>query len=338
MSGTIVPPHVDDNAARVGSDAAPSTAAALEESTQATAKPSVSVGQQLRAARQAKNLAVDEVAKALKLSPRQIVALEDDDWSSLPCTTIIRGFVRNYARLLGVDADALMASLDLLTMPQGAELEVTVGTPVSMPAEGRVDRRDFARVLAGLFVLALAVAAYFFFPQELWLSTLSALKSATQSAEVVADKAPAAEAEEGKASETAAVPAEAVPTAVQPAATPAAAAASAPVSAAAATPASSSANLAANPAPSASSSAPANASANVLKFSFAQASWVEVRDRSGQVIFSKKNDAGSEREVEGQPPFALVIGNAGYVTLQYKGKTVDLSKRSKEDVARLTLE
>ncbi len=334
MSGTIVPPHVDDNAARAGSDAAPSSAAALEESTEATAKPSISVGQQLRAARQAKNLAVDEVAKALKLSPRQIVALEDDDWSSLPCTTIIRGFVRNYARLLGVDADSLMASLDLLTMPQGAELEVTVGTPVSMPTEGRVDRRDFARVLAGLFVLALAVAAYFFFPQELWLSTLSALKSATQSTEVVADKAPAVEAEEGKASEAAAVPSEVVPAAAQPAATTPAAAAPAPVGAAAATPSGSSANSA----PSASSSASANASANVLKFSFAQASWVEVRDRSGQVIFSKKNDAGTEREVEGQPPFALVIGNAGYVTLQYKGKTVDLSKRSKEDVARLTLE
>ena len=44
------------------------------------------------------------------------------------------------------------------------------------------------------------------------------------------------------------------------------------------------------------------------------------------------------REVEGQPPFAVVVGNAGQVTLQYKGKAVDLSKRSKEDVARLTLE
>ena len=71
MSGTIVPPHGDDNAVRAGSDAAPSSAAALEESTEATAKPSVSVGQQLRAARQAKNLAVDEVAKALKLSAAQ---------------------------------------------------------------------------------------------------------------------------------------------------------------------------------------------------------------------------------------------------------------------------
>ena len=90
--------------------------------------------------------------------------------------------------------------------------------------------------------------------------------------------------------------------------------------------------------PNASANTSASASASVLKFSFAQPSWVEVRDRNGQIIFSKKNDGGTEREVEGQPPFAVIIGNAGHVTLQYKGKTVDLSKRSKEDVARLTLE
>jgi cytoskeleton protein RodZ len=78
--------------------------------------------------------------------------------------------------------------------------------------------------------------------------------------------------------------------------------------------------------------------ASVLKFAFAQPSWVEVRDRDGRVIFSQKNAAGSEREVEGQPPFSVVIGNAAHVTLQYKGVAVDLSKRSKDDVARVTVE
>ena len=318
MSGTIVPQRVADDEVRVGSEAAAATQAVLEKSAESMA----SVGQQLQKARLAKGLTADEVAKALKLSPRQVVAMEDDNWSSLPCNTIIRGFVRNYARLLGLNADSLMGQLDPLTLPQGPELEVTVGTPVSMPAEGRVDRRDFARVLSGLLVLVLAVAAYFFFPQELWLSTLSALKTATQPDEVVVEKA-AAEPEATAAPEAAPVPVETLPAAVQPAATPAA------LPAPATTPS--------TPA-SAPASAPATTSANVLKFSFAQASWVEVRDRSGQVIFSKKNDAGTEREVEGQPPFAVVIGNAGQVTLQYKGKAVDLSKRSKEDVARLTLE
>jgi cytoskeleton protein RodZ len=66
---------------------------------------------------------------------------------------------------------------------------------------------------------------------------------------------------------------------------------------------------------------------------------VEVRDRSGQIIFSQLCPPGSEREIEGQPPFALVVGNASHVTLRYKGKPIDLlSKRSKEDVARVTVE
>ena len=78
--------------------------------------------------------------------------------------------------------------------------------------------------------------------------------------------------------------------------------------------------------------------AAVLRFSFDQPSWVEVRDGSGKVVFSKKNEAGTERDVEGLPPFAVTIGNAGQVRLKYKGRNVDLSSRSKGDVARLTIE
>ena len=79
--------------------------------------------------------------------------------------------------------------------------------------------------------------------------------------------------------------------------------------------------------------------ANGLKFSFDQPSWVEVRDRSGEVIFSQLCQAGSQRDIEGQPPFSLVVGNSSHVTLLYNGKAVDFSKhRSKDGVARLTLE
>ena len=339
MSGTTVPSRVGDDDARPGSAQAPSAV------QPAAAMPSV--GERLKTARLAKGLTASDVAKALKLSLRQIDALEADDWASLPCNTIIRGFVRNYARLLGLDGDVLMLELDRLTLPQGAELEVSVGTPVSMPAEGKVDRRDFIRVLSGLIVLALAVAAYYFLPQEWWQSTVSALKSATQSAAVkpVAD-------DNVVTAEAAPAPADAVAASAPSAeaATPAsdaalAAAAANPQAAAVATdaagataPTAATAAPATAPAAAAPTAAAAPADSAVLKFSFTQPSWVEVRDRSGKVIFSKKNDAGSEREIEGQPPFALVIGNAGYVTLQYKGKPVDLSKRSKEDVARLTVE
>jgi cytoskeleton protein RodZ len=81
-----------------------------------------------------------------------------------------------------------------------------------------------------------------------------------------------------------------------------------------------------------------NAPSSGLKLSFAQPSWVEIRDRSGQIIFSQLSPAGSQRDIEGQPPFALVVGNATNVTVQYKGKVVELLQRSKDDVARLNLD
>ncbi len=271
----------------------------------------VSVGQQLRAAREDRGLVVADVAKAIKLGPRQVVAIEADDWPSLPCTTIIRGFVRNYARLLELNPDLLMSKLDGMKMPQAPELELSVGSPVNIPQEGKVDRREYVRVLSGLIVLVLAVLAFFFLPQELLNTVLSTLKTPTQSREVAAEKVLVQGSDAAKSSDVAvAAPA----TSVLPGGSVVLPLQSAPVSAS---------NL---------------TSVNALQFSFAQPSWVEVRDRSGQIIFSQLSQADSQREIEGQPPFALVIGNASHVALKYKGKTVDLLLRSKDDVARLTLE
>ena len=90
-------------------------------------------------------------------------------------------------------------------------------------------------------------------------------------------------------------------------------------------------------APAASPEAPP-ASKGILKFTFSKPAWVEVRDRSGEIIFSRLNLAGSKQNIEGEPPFALIVGNASYVILEYKGKPVELSNRSKDDVSRLSLE
>ena len=315
MSGKSVRTGTTYDEAPVGAQAVESADTFVERSV---VQPSV--GQQLRAAREARGFSATEAARAIKLSLRQVEALEADDWSSLPCKTIIRGFVRNYARLLHLDPDPLMAALDGLQMPQSPELKMTVGTPVSMPQEGGVDRRDYARVLFGLIVLALAIAAYFFVPPALWHSALSAVKEAVISRSVPAEVAvspPAVEAaashEASSATETAVTPGNAE-AAAPPIPTPISERGSAPIS------------------------APLLSTSNVLKFSFAQPSWVEVRDRNGQVIFSQLSQAGSEREIQGEPPFSLVIGNSAHVTLLYRNKSVDLSKRSKDDVARLTLE
>jgi cytoskeleton protein RodZ len=75
-----------------------------------------------------------------------------------------------------------------------------------------------------------------------------------------------------------------------------------------------------------------------LLFVFDGDSWVEVKDRSGKVIFYQLNPKGSQQSVRGNPPFSLVIGNAAHVRLTYNDKPVDLAPHTKVDVARLTIE
>ncbi len=275
------------------------------------------VGQQLRTAREAKGLSASEVAHALKLSVHQVLSLENDDWSSLP-GTIVRGFIRNYARLLNLSSEALMDQLDVLRMPP-PQLDIPSGTSTALPQTSRVERRDLAVMFFGLMLLILALLAYFFVPQDFWQSRLAGLSQSapppklTVSETVSSDSLPPSSASDQVA--------------------PLGATASPSIEA---SPQVSLASLA-SPEPVQSANPPSS-SVSSLKLSFSRSSWVEIRDRSGQVIFSQLNPAGSEREIEGQPPFALVVGNASGVTVQYKGKSIEMPLRSKEDVARFNIE
>ena len=65
----------------------------------------------LRAAREAMGMSLDTVAQQLKLAPRQVTALEEDDFARLPGRTFVRGFLRNYARLVRIDAEKVLAAL-----------------------------------------------------------------------------------------------------------------------------------------------------------------------------------------------------------------------------------
>ncbi|HSO07352.1 MAG TPA: helix-turn-helix domain-containing protein, partial [Pelomicrobium sp.] len=70
------------------------------------------VGRLLAETREAYGLSLGDVASRLRLSPRQIEALEAEDYERLPGKTFIRGFVRNYARLLQMDPAPLLAALE----------------------------------------------------------------------------------------------------------------------------------------------------------------------------------------------------------------------------------
>lgn len=74
-------------------------------------------GQILAQAREAKGLTVAQVADKLKLTSRQIEALEAEDASRLPATVFVRGFIRNYARLVDVPLESLPVVAEAPTNP-----------------------------------------------------------------------------------------------------------------------------------------------------------------------------------------------------------------------------
>ncbi|MGH8714152.1 MAG: helix-turn-helix domain-containing protein, partial [Casimicrobiaceae bacterium] len=118
-------------------------------------------GMQLRAGREAAGLSIDQVAQQLKLAPRQVKALEDEDFGLLPGRTFTRGFLRNYARLLGLDADLLVAQLpDAARAPslESPALHSTGTTMAELPTTA-ARASNFGRWLIPLVLIACIVAA-----------------------------------------------------------------------------------------------------------------------------------------------------------------------------------
>lgn len=84
--------------------------------------------------------------------------------------------------------------------------------------------------------------------------------------------------------------------------------------------------------------APTAVLGNVLGFEVSAASWVEVRDASGSVVLSSTLQPGAREQVDVAAPARIIIGNAGGVTLTWRGSPVDLAGHQRGNVARLTLE
>ena len=277
------------------------------------------VGARLRVAREMRQLSVDEVAQALKLGPRQVAALEDGNWQGLPGQTFVRGFVRNYARLLQIDPAPLMDHLDATLEKPADSLHVPEGRPATMPS-GK-PRRDRTVVIAGLVFVALAALVYALLPND-----LSVLRERAQG---VIDSV------SGKQTAPAA-PVVSDPAAVPEAVFPPGATAQQVMNPQAQAPAEMAPAPLAMP-PAAGAPAAAGDSAQ-LRFVFAKEAWVEVRDRDNKVLYSQRSPAGSEQSLGGHGPLALVIGNANGVKLFWRGQAVDLAPHTKGEVARLVLE
>lgn len=93
------------------------------------------VGAMLQEARESKGLTPTQVESAIKIRERFIIAIEHDEFSSLPSLSYAKGFVRNYAEFLGLPIEEMMAFFRRQTLetPKSSLLPHGVTNPLNTP-------------------------------------------------------------------------------------------------------------------------------------------------------------------------------------------------------------
>lgn len=283
----------------------------------------------LAAARRAQGLGIADVARQLKLSVSQIEALEAGNFDKLPGPVFVRGFIRNYAKLLKLDPDAVWSSIEPDIPRHSGHGEVPPSRDIPLPSEQI--RRSWPRYVMTVLLLFAGLVAYEFYlsdaetgeqrPVQPVVAPALAPTGAPVAQTQAALSTPSVQAEAGA---VAPAPAAATPEAERQTDT--------------------AGTVAASEGPSAEKAAtgnqgqPSRQGGHELRLVFEKESWVEIRDRSGRTMLSRINQPGTEQRVSGMPPFSLIIGNARGVRLIHNDNPVDLVQHTKVDVARFTLE
>ena len=293
----------------------------------------ISAGSRLTAARTAAGLSIAEVARHLKLSPLQVEALETGEHKKLPGPVFVRGFMRNYARLVNLDPVPLIADVVAAQNQEAAALVAAAEPEKAIPFPGQASW-NWKPYAIGLVLVVAGLAVYEFFDGVLDAAVLAPAVPAVDAPQSKAVVPPESATETKiEKNENAAVAAPAM----MGGANGITSMPSAPTKVA-------TVERGANgitsipPAPTKVATVERSANDKVLRFSFAREAWVEIRDAKSRVIFSQLNAAGSNPVVSGEPPFNMVIGNAGGVKLVFGERAVDLAPYTQVDVARLTLE
>lgn len=291
-------------------------------------------GRRLREARTALKLSRDDVASALRLKPQIIYALEADDTSALPAPIYVNGYLRNYARLVGIPAEPLIeayAQLDVEAPP--------VVSDIVQPADQRHSRLIVRGVSLLVFGAVLAGFLSWLQHQDIdWPGSDSQVEAITTPVETI-DGMPEI--------------VEQVPGLPAPVEKPGPDAVMVPE-----LPVEEQAGASAIPAPeSATDSVSPDAEAlykqglrgktgevpaavpQITRIVLRAAGdcWVEVTDAKGRRLVYDLVRAGQTLETRGSAPFKVFLGNAAAVTMEVNGQDYDFSQYISGKLARFTL-
>ena len=330
----------------------------------------VNPGETLRQARESNGWSLAEVALKLNLTVTSLSNLEAGAFDKLPGHTFARGYIRAYAKLLGMDQTVLVQQFDQSTGTDSQGSNVHALGRIEEPV--RVSH-TILRIVSLLLLVAVIGGGFVWWQDQTSQRSKDVTSLAPEHVEVEGadgttqihpidepeDQAVAEGQAEGATalalpqSETTAESTGAEP--VAPATAPAAPAATtpaapvhtpAPVVAAPATPAPNAPAtpaptvtapvVAATPAPTAEAAAPAAGDGQV-QLQFTADCWAQVTDGRGKVLFSGLKHKGDSVSVSGKPPLAVRLGVARAAQVSYNGQPVDIAPFTSGETARLKL-
>ncbi|QHD03007.1 Cro/Cl family transcriptional regulator [Pseudomonas sp. S04] len=317
----------------------------------------VNPGETLRQGRESNGWSLAEVAVKLNLTVISLGNLEAGAFDKLPGHTFARGYIRTYAKLLGMDQAVLVQQFDQHTGTDAQGSNVHSLGRIEEPS--RISH-TILRIVSLLLLIAVVGGGFVWWQDQTSLRTKDLIGLNPEHVEVEgADGTtqihPLDEPEDQavvqaqtESTTPLALPegaseAPAAQTTQVPAATPAApvvatpvtpAAPVAPVAPVAPEPVVSAPVAPAVPAPVAT--APVAGSGQV-RIQYVSDCWTQVSDGNGKVLFSGLKRKGETVDVSGKPPFAVRLGFARGAQVSYNGQAVDVAPFTSGETARLKL-
>lgn len=299
-----------------------------------------SVGALLGLGREKAGLSLGDVASRLRMGLKQVRALEQDDYSALPKGTFLRGFVRNFAKEVGVKPEQ---ALELLEKTHHAAVAIKASAVVmpsqqniKVPTPGGEVAKPRSRVLSAFaFVLILLVVVWWWWenvrPHNANRGRVKPVVEEKSVSVAVAVPEPTFDGATSNSVTPGSDPGRQTLSQTEP---PKSAPNPEPAVVSAITPSASSPQVQLAPV---SADGLRLANNDSLGLTFSDKSWVQVIDATGTTIVDRIFTRGEAENLAGRAPFSVVIGNAQATRLAYKGKDIDLAPHTRGAVARVTV-
>lgn len=283
-------------------------------------------GERCRKAREALGWTTAEAAKRMHLSQSYLLALEADDYERLPEATFVKGYLKNYARLLGLPADEVANTFQQMVN------EDAFDKPLELPTLPRRPGLLSRPVVWVLILILIVVAAVVFWPKGND-QTDDAGAADFAPAEEMSDDAAEPEVldaplEQGDAQDTDAADSADTESAMADAGE----ATDEPVEAV------TEEAVVEEEAPAVDPDMLAANGQDRLVLVLTADCWMEIRDANDRVLRQGVKPAGATLRVDGKAPFSVKLGDAAAVSdLYLNGEAVTLPTDSPGRVVKLTL-